>query len=807
MQPIIIDIMSINTESSIISYSSLSNDKLHRPLCWQASEMLPSSRKGVNLSYYMPASQTLASHAKKFDASHYFPARCECSHKTSHLASKKTTIIGDVFNAALWTGLLILSTFVSLRNAFGLFLAASISFSWVWKFSNLRSDVEKNIQIPPHPSLNRITDGRALSDVNATAPIVGPSKQNLKKPTRFGIASYFPGYTNMNSLVSYSKIPELYTSEPIANALIDESPAHMEKWRSITESNHIKMRPTAHSAETHDWRKALIQAAEHNIVISGNYCGQKAFDEILVLIREKLERNENLKVVIISSPNFVKDVPGENIENQTLITELKQRFPAQFSVVYSPDVWMMEVGTGCKKSTNHTKYFGIDWGRYYIMGGSAIKDNFNMSGTDSITKVLSDEENTELARFEEMLSNLKEEWERPNANLDLIREKIQECLVVGESVKHVLSHSCNVSREYAPVLEKLCSIPQLISQEFEREIPLAIDPDNPVQLKFNPQIGLLIDSYDQGLAGMFVPGNFRDMDFVFSDPNDGYSSGRQLFLEMVRMAYYWDALNASRENNHELSSFTPTEVAHLPIFTQKEAQDPKSSDSVTHRIMRDPMPERSKVHTRYVGGFEKPQTGSLQMLYQGPEQLTGTSEFSLKVLELIKNAKKKIVIDHMYFCPTDAIMEALKEAIEQRGVQVEIITCAMTKNCPNSHMVFGPYNKLNWVKLANQLFPEHRRNLKVFLFNQKQKGFHKKVMVFDEETVLAGSSNFGYKSLVTASDHEINFVAKSKGFALETLQICEKDKKLSQEITDTTEISIIEHLQAVVYSGVTPILN
>ena len=797
--------MSINVNRLNISYSPLSNNMLQAPPCWQAPEMLPSSKKGLNVSYYLPASQTLACDAKKIDVSHYLPVRCGCSDITSPLASKKITTIGDVANNALWTGLLILSTFASLYNAFGLLLAASISFAWIWKLSNMSSDVEKNTQMLPHHGMDCLRNRRLPSDATPTAPIVGTAKQHLKKPTRFGIASYFPGYTALNSLVSYSIIPGLYSSVPNANALIDESPAHMEKWRSIAESKNIQMLPTAHSAETHDWRKALIQAAEHNIVISGNYCGQSAFDEILVLIREKLETNENLKVVIISSPNFVKDVPEKNIENQSLIAELKQRYPSQFSVVYTPDAWLMEVGVGCKKVTNHTKYFGIDWGRYYIMGGSAIKDNFNMSGTDSITKILSDEENAQLARFEELLSNLQEEWRRPNADPAMIREKIHEFIDFGESLKHALSHSPNFSREYTPLLEKLSSIPQLFREEFERQIPFGF---NPGPLNFSSQITYSsIDAYDDNAFAMVIPGNFRDMDFVFSDPNDRYSSGRQLFLEMVRMAYYWDALNASHENNQAISSFTPTEVAHLPIFTQKEQQDPKSTDSVTHRIMREPMPERSKVHTQKVEGFEEAQIGSVQMLYQGPEQLSGTNEFSSKVLELIKNAKEKIVIDHMYFCPTDAMMEALKKAIEERGVQVEIITCAKTDNCPNNQKFFGPYNKWNWVKLANQLSPEHRQNLKVFLFAEKQKGLHKKVIVFDEETVLAGSSNLGYKSLVTASDHEINFVAKSKGFAEKTLKICEQDKKLSKEITDTTEISTVERLHALVYSSVKSLMN
>lgn len=41
--------------------------------------------------------------------------------------------------------------------------------------------------------------------------------------------------------------------------------------------------PTLHGADTQDWRKRLIQAAKHNIVISGNYCGEKLLMRFLNL--------------------------------------------------------------------------------------------------------------------------------------------------------------------------------------------------------------------------------------------------------------------------------------------------------------------------------------------------------------------------------------------------------------------------------------------------------------------------------------------------------------------------------------------
>ncbi len=51
-----------------------------------------------------------------------------------------------------------------------------------------------------------------------------------------------------------------------------------------------------------------------------------------------------------------------------------------------------------------------------------------------------------------------------------------------------------------------------------------------------------------------------------------------------------------------------------------------------------------------------------------------------------------------------------------------------------------------------------------------------------DDYVLAGSSNLGYKSLETMSDHEINFVAKSKLFANQTAEVIMIDVNHSYRI-------------------------
>lgn len=54
--------------------------------------------------------------------------------------------------------------------------------------------------------------------------------------------------------------------------------SHKEKEHFISEELKKKeyacdMLPTEHSADTNLWRNELIKKAQHNIVISGNYCG------------------------------------------------------------------------------------------------------------------------------------------------------------------------------------------------------------------------------------------------------------------------------------------------------------------------------------------------------------------------------------------------------------------------------------------------------------------------------------------------------------------------------------------------------
>jgi len=458
-----------------------------------------------------------------------------------------------------------------------------------------------------------------------------------------------------------------------------------------------------------------------------------------------------------------------------------------------------------KKSTNHTKYIGIDWGRYYMMGGSGIKDNFNLSGVDNILSLLPIEVKNNVIKLKNDAQALRGLWDSfpEDSSFDDIDKKNKLWIKNAEECKSRLESSDHYApKEMSRVLDFIKDNTAVIQGITAENIHEEKDNLN-LNLQFNAEAA---DCVDAGLLGMLVPGNFRDQDFVFSDPNAKYSPNRQLFLEALRLAYRWDTLNGNGTN------MSPEHVAQMPIFKNGNQEEAKVTDSVTQRIMRTPMP--SEPCKTVVKGFENINPGSVMMLYQGPEQPNHTNSFSAEVLKNIEASSPggKIVFNHMYFAPTSKIMDALIAAVN-RGVNIEIITCGhTTQGCPNGQKAFGPYNQVHWTKLAEKVIPEKRENVKVYLFEQNKKGLHKKIIVFDNgqdgiQRVIAGSSNFGYKSLVTSSDHEINFIADSSSLVEQTLEICEEDKSLSRYVNNNLEISQTDQMKAYVYELGKPLYN
>ncbi|MBA2369126.1 MAG: hypothetical protein H0V82_08910 [Candidatus Protochlamydia sp.] len=479
-------------------------------------------------------------------------------------------------------------------------------------------------------------------------------------------------------------------------------------------SGQCEALPTEHSADTELWREDLIKEAKHNIVLSGNYCGGKSFAKLLSLLEKQMDNNSNLKVVIISSPRFIKS------GNLTKIDELLLKYPANFSLIESDDIW--HVSTGIKKTTNHTKCLVIDYGKYFILGGSGIKDNFAETGLDHFPK----------KEFQDQ--------RKLESNLSL-------------------------------------SLP----------LNKTTDPSD--------------NNVEDGFLGRLVPLSFRDMDFVFKTQNGKNLAGKQVYQQMLLLCYRWEQYNKMiRKENFE-EKFT---VDNLGLFTNTaDRLDP--NDSVVVGLLKTPVPKWKSIKTT-VPSFDqnakKGENVAFKVFASGPEH--NSSEFAKKLEKRIKSSEKNIVINHMYFHPTSAIMQALIGAAK-RGVKVQIITTNVYKDGPLSHYAFGPRNKYNYSYLINSLPEEYKSNVEVYEYQQKNTGNHKKVIIVDD-CVIAGSSNLGYKSLVTTSDHELNFFARSAQFADETMKICTIDMCHSEKIKDFN-LTFSEYFRAAVHRLMAPLVG
>ena len=414
--------------------------------------------------------------------------------------------------------------------------------------------------------------------------------------------------------------------------------------------------------ESFAWKKELIQAAKHNIVLSGNYCGGKAFDEILSLIKYQLEKKTQLKVVILSSDKFI------NQSNREKIQHLTATYSDRFQLVESSDIWI--IGKKTNLSTNHSKVLSIDYGQYFILGGSGLEDKYAYN-----------------------------------------------------------------------------------------------DGLNDKQTSFT--------SHKTGVLHKILPRSFRDEDFVFHDKKGYESIGGRVHLESIQLAYAWMYYNKSQEKDSVVEKILHDQIADQPQPVV---------DTMIHRF-------HQSLHLN--------QDVEAKILFTGPERTNNV--FKKELIRQFDQAEKRIVIDHMYFHPNQAIFHALINAAN-RGIAITLITNGLDKNSPMSHKAFGPRNRFNYLALKNVVHQKYQKNIDVYEFKVAKPTLHKKVIVVDN-TVIAGSSNFGYKSLGPNSDYEINFIANSSSFAENTLAIIAVDCDVKYSKASTIKrLTIPELARSIIHS-------
>lgn len=539
----------------------------------------------------------------------------------------------------------------------------------------------------------------------------------------------------------------------------------------------VKGFPLVHSADTALWRKRLIQAAEHNVILSGNYCGEKAFDEILDIFLEKLEMNPEFKIVILSSPIFVRDSKKLNYSNKSKIYALKKRFPDRFQIVYNSYLW--QANCSFKYTQNHTKALCVDFGRYFILGGSAVKDNFSKEGVNKPRRLNTSEYPYMEKSFEEKLLHLElilkcRLKKRYDAQLQNLLNYLQTI-----SLKEI----CN-KKKIQEVFENLYFETLQLSANAEKE------KSKLMQVLFN-FMNTLYSMHSKANRGLFspsfMPGQFRDMDFAFHDCGGEHSQGRMLYLQLLSLAHRLEHLENMKNKSPKFVPYRHQAVYCAPAFTGNASRCMKALSVISQMLnQKIPHPRDIRTHLKEFKRRCDKQKGRINMLASGPE--SDSNDLKTTMLQQIQNAKNEIFINHMYFNPPKDVIEALQAAV-RRGVRLKIITTDVYKGCPKSHNLFGPNNLKVLDEFLAPFSEEEKKRVSILVYRERKMGLHKKVIIFDRKYILAGSSNFGFKSLVTAADYEINFLLKSVTIAKKTIAVFKEDELLSVKLSHPFKIS------------------
>ncbi|MBI3236935.1 MAG: phospholipase D family protein, partial [Chlamydiales bacterium] len=477
--------------------------------------------------------------------------------------------------------------------------------------------------------------------------------------------------------------------------------------------------------DTQKWRKKLISIAEHNIVISGNYCGGKAFDEILQAIDLRMSQVSTLKVVLIAHPKFVKDDESQGIKNHELIRKINARYKGRFSLIDSPDGFF-----GTKRITNHTKCMVIDYGKYFIQGGSGIKDNFADKGVLNDPK----RKKRKISFKDDMILPQKKvtaSKTQDDSNVSLTRPKVS-----GSS-------------------EKSSLIESLLPGTFR-------DQDFLFRCNGDQETGKRVYREALFLASKWQ--KYKEVGVLSSESwdLDKLSTKDPLFA-------HYPALSGAPQQEENAQQITKVKKGKTALDALLQTKIPEHVDLAPNRgecLLIKEFEEKSALGAK------------VKTFFTGPED--AHSDWEDNLVERIQQAEGKIAIDQMYFQPSKRVMDALIAAAN-RGVDITIITACGGTYCPMSEKFFGDRNLYSLHELFFSTKAENRKNLHLYSYAQLKNGLHKKVVVIDDY-VLAGSSNMGTKSLSLSSDHEMNFEAQSKELADQTLQIIEEDKKLSRKL-------------------------
>ena len=135
---------------------------------------------------------------------------------------------------------------------------------------------------------------------------------------------------------------------------------------------------------------------------------------------------------------------------------------------------------------------------------------------------------------------------------------------------------------------------------------------------------------------------------------------------------------------------------------------------------------------------------------------------------LIKSARKSIRITTPYFLPDRSARHALIEAVEQRGVSVQILTA-------------GPHIDHKFIRTMSRHSSRHLLRAGAQIFEYQPAMIHAKLMTVDGQWNVVGSTNFDHRSF--ALNDEVNLAALDRDLARVIEQDFVDDLQQSRPLT------------------------
>jgi phosphatidylserine/phosphatidylglycerophosphate/cardiolipin synthase-like enzyme len=156
-------------------------------------------------------------------------------------------------------------------------------------------------------------------------------------------------------------------------------PARLEH-RSLDSPQHspVLSHCCAHSAEAFAWKKRLVEQAQREVILSGNYVGGEAFGQILDVLESKLAQGREFRACILGSDLWIDAALNARLQR------LQQTYGTRFVWIKTEKYAHRQSGLPDRQANNHVKALVIDGGRAVIMGGSGLENKYAFS--DGLTR-------------------------------------------------------------------------------------------------------------------------------------------------------------------------------------------------------------------------------------------------------------------------------------------------------------------------------------------------------------------------------------------------------------------------------------